>query len=185
MTNDKIALQALLEKTSDASMLRDMISFAAERSDGVGNRAAVLAPPPASAAPSGSTSATDIATATGTRFERGHLSSCAFPKLSPWQRYFPAASSNRGAWPKRLLTRRHPGGLHPRHLDPLGRRSGQMRSGWTASAWSQVSRLCGEIDGRVHAFLDRPIEGDWPYVPAGSTPPTSKSAAITRSSPSR
>ncbi len=31
MTNDKIALQALLEKTSDASMLRDMISFAAER----------------------------------------------------------------------------------------------------------------------------------------------------------
>jgi putative transposase len=29
---------------------------------------------------------------------------------------------------------------------------------------SQVSRLCGEIDERVHAFLGRPIEGDWPYV---------------------
>ena len=29
---------------------------------------------------------------------------------------------------------------------------------------SQVSRLCGEIDERVHAFLNRPIEGDWPYV---------------------
>ena len=29
---------------------------------------------------------------------------------------------------------------------------------------SQVSRLCEEIDDRVHAFLDRPIEGDWPYV---------------------
>ena len=29
---------------------------------------------------------------------------------------------------------------------------------------SQVSRLCGEIDERVDAFLDRPIEGDWPYV---------------------
>ncbi len=29
---------------------------------------------------------------------------------------------------------------------------------------SQVSRMCGEIDERVHAFLDRPIEGDWPYV---------------------
>lgn len=29
---------------------------------------------------------------------------------------------------------------------------------------SQVSRLCGEIDERVHAFLSRPIEGDWPYV---------------------
>ena len=29
---------------------------------------------------------------------------------------------------------------------------------------SQVSRLCEEIDVRVKAFLDRPIEGDWPYV---------------------
>ena len=29
---------------------------------------------------------------------------------------------------------------------------------------SQVSRLCGEIDERVQAFLSRPIEGDWPYV---------------------
>jgi transposase-like protein len=26
---------------------------------------------------------------------------------------------------------------------------------------SQVSRLCGEIDGKVKAFLDRPIAGDW------------------------
>ena len=29
---------------------------------------------------------------------------------------------------------------------------------------SQVSRLCEEIDQRVKAFLDRPIEGDWPYL---------------------
>ncbi len=29
---------------------------------------------------------------------------------------------------------------------------------------SQVSRLCGEIDERVNAFLARPIEGDWPYL---------------------
>ena len=29
---------------------------------------------------------------------------------------------------------------------------------------SQVSRLCSEIDERVQAFLERPIEGDWPYV---------------------
>jgi transposase-like protein len=27
-----------------------------------------------------------------------------------------------------------------------------------------VSRLCEEIDGRVTAFLERPIEGDWPYL---------------------
>jgi transposase-like protein len=29
---------------------------------------------------------------------------------------------------------------------------------------SQVSRLCIEIDEKVKAFLDRPIEGDWPYL---------------------
>jgi len=29
---------------------------------------------------------------------------------------------------------------------------------------SEVSRLCGELDERVGAFLERPIEGDWPYL---------------------
>jgi transposase-like protein len=28
----------------------------------------------------------------------------------------------------------------------------------------QVSRLCAEIDERVPTFLERPIEGDWPYL---------------------
>jgi putative transposase len=36
--------------------------------------------------------------------------------------------------------------------------------GMTGISKSQVSRLCGEIDERVNAFLDRPIEGDWPYI---------------------
>jgi hypothetical protein len=29
---------------------------------------------------------------------------------------------------------------------------------------SQVSRLCEEIDGKVKAFLERPLEGDWLYL---------------------
>lgn len=29
---------------------------------------------------------------------------------------------------------------------------------------SQVSRLCAELDERVGAFLNRPIEGEWPYL---------------------
>src|SRR3982750_4863394 len=29
---------------------------------------------------------------------------------------------------------------------------------------SEVSRLVEEIDGRVNAFLNRPLEGEWPYV---------------------
>ena len=29
---------------------------------------------------------------------------------------------------------------------------------------STVSKLCREIDERVNAFLDRPLEGEWPYL---------------------
>ena len=29
---------------------------------------------------------------------------------------------------------------------------------------STVSKLCKDIDERVNAFLDRPLEGDWPYL---------------------
>jgi putative transposase len=36
--------------------------------------------------------------------------------------------------------------------------------GMTGISKSQVSRLVGEIDEKVQAFLTRPIEGDWPYV---------------------
>lgn len=35
--------------------------------------------------------------------------------------------------------------------------------GATAISKSPVSRLCEEIDERVNAFFDRPLEGDWPY----------------------
>ena len=36
--------------------------------------------------------------------------------------------------------------------------------GMTGISSSQVSRSCAEIDERVNAFLNRPIEGDWPYL---------------------
>src|ERR1700674_3676685 len=36
--------------------------------------------------------------------------------------------------------------------------------GMTGISKSQVSRLCGEIDGKITAFLERPLEGEWPYV---------------------
>ena len=34
----------------------------------------------------------------------------------------------------------------------------------TGISKSQVSRLCTEIDDKIGAFLDRPLEGDWPYL---------------------
>ena len=36
--------------------------------------------------------------------------------------------------------------------------------GGTGISKSQVSRLVGEIDERVQAFLHRPLEGEWPYL---------------------
>jgi transposase-like protein len=36
--------------------------------------------------------------------------------------------------------------------------------GMSGISKSQVSRLCGEIDDKVKTFLNRPLEGDWPYI---------------------
>ena len=36
--------------------------------------------------------------------------------------------------------------------------------GMTGISKSQASRLCTEIDDRVDAFLERPIDGAWPYL---------------------
>ena len=36
--------------------------------------------------------------------------------------------------------------------------------GMTGISKSQVSRLCTEIDDKIAAFLNRPLEGDWPYL---------------------
>jgi transposase-like protein len=36
---------------------------------------------------------------------------------------------------------------------------------------STVSKLCMEIDERVGAFLERPLEGEWPYLWLDAVPP--------------
>ena len=33
-----------------------------------------------------------------------------------------------------------------------------------ASRGKTPTRLCGEIDDKVNGFLDRSLEGDWPYL---------------------
>ena len=50
-------------------------------------------------------------------------------------------------------------GVSTRSVDELVKAMGM-----TGISKSQVSRLCGEIDGKIAAFLDRPLEGDWPYI---------------------
>ncbi|OOO28151.1 UNVERIFIED_ORG: IS256 family transposase [Rhizobium sophorae] len=65
--------------------------------------------------------------------------------------------SSKGIKDRRPLTRRS---LHQRRsVDDLVKAMGM-----SGISKSQVSRLCEEIDVKVKAFLDRPIEGEWPYV---------------------
>jgi putative transposase len=50
-------------------------------------------------------------------------------------------------------------GISTRSVDELVKALGM-----SGISKSQVSRLCEEIDERVKAFLNRPLEGDWPYL---------------------
>ena len=50
-------------------------------------------------------------------------------------------------------------GVSTRRVDEL-----VQAMGLSGISKSQVSKLCKDIDERVNAFLDRPIEGEWPYL---------------------
>jgi putative transposase len=50
-------------------------------------------------------------------------------------------------------------GISTRSVDDLVKAMGM-----SGISKSQVSRLCEEIDGKIATFLERPLEGDWPYI---------------------
>ena len=51
------------------------------------------------------------------------------------------------------------GGVSTRRVDEIA-----QAMGLSGISKSQVSKLCKEIDERVKVFLERPLEGDWPYL---------------------
>jgi transposase-like protein len=51
------------------------------------------------------------------------------------------------------------GGVSTRRVDEL-----VQAMGLSGISKSLVSKLCKDIDERVNAFLERPIEGEWPYL---------------------
>ena len=51
------------------------------------------------------------------------------------------------------------GGMSTRKVDDL-----VQALGMTGISKSQVSALCQDIDARVDSFLNRPIDGEWPYL---------------------
>ena len=158
MTDDKIALSSLLEKSSDSSFLREMIGFAAERLMQLETGAICNAAP-------GERSADRQNQRNGYRDRdwetRAGTVELRIPKLRRGS-YFPAFLEPRRMAEKALtavIQEAYIQGISTRSVDDLVKAMGME-----GVSKSQVSRLCGEIDERVNAFLTRPIEGDWPYV---------------------
>ncbi len=158
MTDDKIALRALLEKGSDATFLREMIGFAAER------RMALETEGLCGAAP-GERSTDRRNQRNGYRDRdwqtRAGTVELRIPKLRHGG-YFPAFLEPRRVAEKAItavIQEAYIQGISTRSVDDLVKALGME-----GVSKSQVSRLCGEIDERVQTFLARPIEGDWPYV---------------------
>ncbi|MCD1642095.1 IS256 family transposase [Aurantimonas coralicida] len=158
MTNDMMGLRSLLEKTPDADLLREMIGFAAER-------LMELEVGAATGAGYGEKSAERLAQRNGYRDRdwqtRAGTVELRIPKLRRGS-YFPGFLEPRRMAEKALtavIQEAYVQGISTRSVDDLVKAMGM-----TGISKSQVSRLCEEIDGKVKAFLERPIEGDWPYL---------------------
>jgi putative transposase len=157
-TKTTIALADLVEKGADSELLRDMIQYVAQRMmelDTEGLCAAAYA--------ERSPERTNSRNGYRERLwqTRAGAVDLKIPKLRKGS-YFPGFLEPRRAGEKALaavIQEAYIQGVSTRSVDELVKAMGM-----SGISKSQVSRLCADIDERVNAFLNRPIEGDWPYL---------------------
>jgi len=154
MTDDMMHLRALLEKNSDADLLREMIGFAA-------HRLMELEVEGVTGAPHGERNPLRINSRNGYRDRdwetRAGTVELRIPKLRKGS-YFPGFLEPRRMAEKALtavIQEAYVQGISTRSVDELG---------MSGISKSQVSRLCAEIDDKISTFLNRPLEGEWPYL---------------------
>ena len=158
MTIDRMALKALVEKGSDDDLLKEMMTY-------VANRMMDLEVESLTGAARGERSPSRTNQRNGYRERtwdtRVGSIELEIPKLRK-SSYFPAFLEPRRTAEKALtavIQEAYVHGVSTRSVDDLVKAMGM-----TGLSKSQVSRLCEEIDERVGAFLSRPIEGSWPYL---------------------
>jgi len=158
MTKASIALSELAEKGADVDMLREMIQFISQRVMEMDIEARC-------GASYGERGVPRENSRNGYRERlwetRAGSIDLRIPKLREGS-YFPGFLEPRRTAEKALaavIQEAYVQGVSTRSVDELVKAMGM-----TGISKSQVSRLCAEIDERVGAFLNRPIEGDWPYV---------------------
>jgi putative transposase len=157
-TKTNMALAELTEKGADADLLREMIQFVAQRMMDRDTESLC-------AAAYGERSPERANSRNGYRERlwetRAGSVDLKIPKLRKGS-YFPGFLEPRRTGEKALaavIQEAYIQGVSTRSVDELVKAMGM-----SGISKSQVSRLCAEIDERVHAFLGRPIEGDWPYL---------------------
>ena len=156
--NDMMTLRALLAKSSEADLLRETIAFTVERP-------MALEVEGLAGAAHGERSPARIAQRNGYR-DRVRETRAGTVELKRPQRrkgsYCPGFPEPRRMAEKALTAVIREAcieGVSPRSVDDPA-----QAMGMSGVSGSQVSRLCGGIDDKSRDFLDRPLEGDWPYL---------------------
>jgi putative transposase len=158
-THPTIALAELAEKGADIDVLRQMVHFMAQQLMEIDAQTRCGVPYDEKAPAARQNSRNGYRERSWDT--RAGSIDLRIPKLRRGS-YFPEFLEPRRTAERALVAviqEAHVQGISTRSVDDLVKALGM-----SDVSKSEVSRHCAELDERVQAFLDRPLEGDWPYL---------------------